>query len=100
LAKEPENISNGGFVENVYHVKLGDSRRIALPADLCRKLGFQPGEELLLTKEGNQLSVASLSQQAEQMRKELRGMLTEGKPLTADLKELRKADAAREAPPR
>lgn len=87
-------------MDNVYHAKLGDSRRLALPAELCRKLGFRPGEELLLTQEGNRLSVASLRQQAEQMRKELRGMLTEGKSLTGDLKELRKAEAAREAPPR
>jgi hypothetical protein len=55
---------------------------------------------LLLTQNGNQLAVTSLRQQAEQMREELRGMLSEGKPLTADLKELRKAESTREADPR
>ena len=84
-------------MDQVYHAKLGESRRLALPADLCRKLGFKPGEQLLLTQNGNQLAVTSLRQQAEQMREELRGMLSEGKPLTADLKEQRKAESAREA---
>ncbi len=78
----------------------GESRRLALPADLCRKLRFKPGERLLLTQNGNQLAVTSLRQQAEQMREELRGLLSEGKPLTADFKELRKAESAREADPR
>ncbi len=87
-------------MDQVYHAKLGESRRLALPADLCRKLGFKPGEQLLLTQNGNQLAVTSLRQQAEQMREELRGMLSEGKPLTADLKEQRKAEVAREAGPR
>ena len=87
-------------MENVYHTKLGDSRRIALPADLCRKLNFRPGEDLLLTQSGNQLSITSLRLQAEEMRGELREMLGRGKPLTADLKALRKAEVAREAAPR
>jgi AbrB family looped-hinge helix DNA binding protein len=87
-------------VDHVYHVKLGDSRRIALPADLCRKLDLKPGEELLLTQEGDRLAVTSLRRQAEQMRQELRGMVGEGRALTDDLKELRQAEAAREAPAR
>jgi bifunctional DNA-binding transcriptional regulator/antitoxin component of YhaV-PrlF toxin-antitoxin module len=87
-------------LEQVYHTKLGDSRRLAIPAELCRKLGLQPGEQLLLRQNGHQLSVTSLRQQAEQMREELRTMLTAGKPLTADLKALREAEAVREANPR
>jgi len=80
-------------VENTFHVTLGDNRRLALPAKLCRSLGFSPGDELLLIQDGNRLSIASLSQQAEQMREELRGMLKPGKSLTAKLKELRESEA-------
>jgi antitoxin component of MazEF toxin-antitoxin module len=87
-------------VENVYHAKLGDSRRVALPADLCRELDLKPGDELLLTSEGGRLAVTSLRHQAEQMRHELREMLGDGKSLTKDLKALRQAEAAREAPAR
>jgi bifunctional DNA-binding transcriptional regulator/antitoxin component of YhaV-PrlF toxin-antitoxin module len=83
-------------MDHVYHAKLGDSRRLALPADLCRKLDLKPGEELLLMPEGDGLKVTSLRHQAEQMRQELRKMLGKGK-LTDDLKQLRKAEAVREA---
>jgi bifunctional DNA-binding transcriptional regulator/antitoxin component of YhaV-PrlF toxin-antitoxin module len=100
LANKPIYIQYGGFLEQVYHVKLGDSHRLAVPAALCRKLGFKPGEQLLLTQNGHQLAISSLRQQAEQMREELREILTKGQPLTADLKKLRKAEAAREADPR
>jgi bifunctional DNA-binding transcriptional regulator/antitoxin component of YhaV-PrlF toxin-antitoxin module len=87
-------------VEHVYYAKLGDSRRLALPAGLCRELGLLPGELLLLTTAENGLIVSSLRHQAERMRHELRDMLGKGKPLTDDLKQLRKAEAVREADPR
>ena len=87
-------------MEQVYHVKLGDSRRLALPADLCRQLDLKPGDELLLTPEGGRLAVTSLRHQAEQMRQELRSLLGDGSPLTEDLKALRLAEAAREVPAR
>jgi len=89
------HITYGDVLDRVYHAKLGGGQRITLPADLCRKLRFKPGERLLLTQNGNQLLVISLRQQAEQMREELRGMLSEGKPLTEDLKGLRRAEASR-----
>jgi bifunctional DNA-binding transcriptional regulator/antitoxin component of YhaV-PrlF toxin-antitoxin module len=81
---------------HVYQTRLGDSRRIALPADLCRRLDLKPGEELLLTEQGDGLSVTSLRRQAERMRQELRNLLGEGVSLTADLKKLREQEAARE----
>jgi bifunctional DNA-binding transcriptional regulator/antitoxin component of YhaV-PrlF toxin-antitoxin module len=88
-------------MEQVYHVKLGDSRRIALPADLCRSLGLQPGEDLLLTGTDTGVAVTPLRLQAERMRQELKDMLGEGgTPLADDLKKLRQADAAHEAPHR
>jgi bifunctional DNA-binding transcriptional regulator/antitoxin component of YhaV-PrlF toxin-antitoxin module len=40
-------------VDQVYHAKLGDSRRVALPAELCRELDLKPGEQLLLTPDAN-----------------------------------------------
>ena len=87
-------------MDHVYHAKLGESRRLALPADLCRKLDLKPGEELLLTPEKSGLMVTSLRHQGERMRQELREMLGQGKSLTGDLKRLRQAEAARETDPR
>src|SRR5258708_5309380 len=93
-------IRHGVCMDHVYQVKLGDSRRLALPADLCRELDLHPGEELLLTAEGDRLSVTSLRHQADQVRVERRAMRDKGHPLTADLKALRQTEAAREAGPR
>jgi bifunctional DNA-binding transcriptional regulator/antitoxin component of YhaV-PrlF toxin-antitoxin module len=87
-------------MDSVYHIRLGDSRRIALPADLCRKLDLKAGDELLLTESQDGLAVRSLRRQAERMRQELRELLAGGTPLTEDLKKLRQAEAAREADPR
>lgn len=87
-------------MNHVYHVKLGDSRRIALPADLCRKLDMLPGEELLVTQSDDGLAITSLRRQAQRMRQELREMIGKGASLTADLKKLRTDDAVRETDPR
>jgi bifunctional DNA-binding transcriptional regulator/antitoxin component of YhaV-PrlF toxin-antitoxin module len=85
-------------MEQVYHVKFGDSRRIALPAELCRSLELKPGEDLLLTRTECGVAVTPLRLQAEQMRQELRDMLgAGGTPLAHDLKKLRQADADRDA---
>lgn len=81
-------------MEYVYHVKLGDSRRIALPAELCRKLDMLPGEELLVTESGDGLAITPLRRQAQRMRQELRDLLGTGPSLTADLKKLRTDEAA------
>lgn len=80
-------------MENVYHVKLGDSRRLALPAELCRSLGINPGDDLLLLPHENGLAVTTLRKEADRMRRELRQMLGKGKPLTDDLKQLRQSEA-------
>jgi bifunctional DNA-binding transcriptional regulator/antitoxin component of YhaV-PrlF toxin-antitoxin module len=84
-------------MDTVYHITLGDSRRFALPADLCRRLGLKPGEQLLVTEHTDGITVTPLRRQAERMREELRQLLAEGPPLTQDLKKLRQTEAAREA---
>ena len=84
-------------MQDAHHIKLGDNRRLVLPADLCRKLGINPGDELLVYELENGIAVASLRGQAEQMRRELREMLPESTSLAKDLKKLRQAEAAREA---
>jgi bifunctional DNA-binding transcriptional regulator/antitoxin component of YhaV-PrlF toxin-antitoxin module len=87
-------------MDQVYHLVLGDSRRLALPAALCRKHDLKPGDHLLLTEGPDGLTLCSLRQQAERVRQELRQMIGKGPPLTKTLKELRRQEAAREAGPR
>jgi bifunctional DNA-binding transcriptional regulator/antitoxin component of YhaV-PrlF toxin-antitoxin module len=35
-------------MSNVIHTKLGGGRRIAIPANLCRKYGLAPGDAVVL----------------------------------------------------
>ena len=33
---------------NVIHTKLGEGRRVAIPADLCHQYGLEPGDPVVL----------------------------------------------------
>ena len=33
---------------NVIHTKLGEGRRVAIPADLCQRYGIEPGDPVVL----------------------------------------------------
>jgi bifunctional DNA-binding transcriptional regulator/antitoxin component of YhaV-PrlF toxin-antitoxin module len=33
---------------NVIHTKLGEGRRVAIPAELCRRYGIEPGDPVVL----------------------------------------------------
>jgi bifunctional DNA-binding transcriptional regulator/antitoxin component of YhaV-PrlF toxin-antitoxin module len=35
-------------MNDVVHVKLGEGRRVAIPAELCQRYGIQPGDQLVL----------------------------------------------------
>ena len=37
-----------GRMGNVIHTKLGEGRRIAIPAELCQQYGLEPGDPVVL----------------------------------------------------
>ena len=37
-----------GPMENVVHTKLGEGRRVAIPAELCHRYGIEPGDPVVL----------------------------------------------------
>ncbi len=86
--------------EQVYQAKLGENRRLSLPAPLCRSLGVKPGEYLLLTQREGELTITSLFSLARAMRQEVAAKLRGDAPLTEDLKQMRRREALREADPR
>jgi AbrB family looped-hinge helix DNA binding protein len=49
-------------MENVYHTKLGEGRRIAIPAEVCDQLGLRPGAPLAITIEADGLHVVPYEQ--------------------------------------
>ena len=54
------------------HIHLGKDRRIAIPAQFCKQANIRPGDSFLLGRQGHQLVLTPLEDEAEQMRHELR----------------------------
>jgi bifunctional DNA-binding transcriptional regulator/antitoxin component of YhaV-PrlF toxin-antitoxin module len=38
----------GNLMDHVIHTKLSESRRVAIPADLCHQYGIEPGDPVVL----------------------------------------------------
>jgi bifunctional DNA-binding transcriptional regulator/antitoxin component of YhaV-PrlF toxin-antitoxin module len=80
-------------------IHIGKDRRIAIPAQFCQEANIHPGDGFLLRQEGNQLVLTPLTDEAEQVRRELRELVGEQADLMADLRDMRAQDAADEAVP-
>ena len=87
-------------MEPTVHIHLGKDRRIAIPAQFCKEAHLRPGDGFLLSRQGKQLVLTPLEEEAERMRQDLRARLAGGVNLTDELRQLRAADAADEAPSR
>ena len=84
-------------MESTIHIHLGKDRRLAIPAQFCKEANIRPGDGFLLTRQGSQIVLTPLEEEAERMRQELRDLLGPNVNLTQDLHELRATDAADEA---
>ena len=80
-------------MEPTVHIHLGKDRRIAIPAQFCKEANIRSGDGFLLSRQGSQLVLTPLEDEAERMRQELRDMLGQGVNMMDDLRELRAADA-------
>ncbi len=83
-------------MEPVIQTHLGKDRRIALPARFCKEANLQPGAAFYLRRQGTQIVLTPILEEAEQMRQELRDMLPKDADLMADLRAMREMDAADE----
>ncbi len=84
-------------MEPTDHIHLGKDRRIAIPSRFCKEANIRPGDGFLLSRQGKQLVLTPLEDEAERMRQDLRSMLGDGVNLMHDLRELRAADVEDEA---
>jgi hypothetical protein len=84
-------------MEPVIQLHLGKDRRIALPARFCKEANLHPGDAFFMHRQGTQIVLTPVEEEAEQMRQELRGMLPKDADLMADLRTMRATDAADEA---
>lgn len=84
-------------METPIHTHIGKDRRIAIPAQFCKEANIRPGDGFLLTRQGSQIVLTPLEEEAERMRQELRDLLGPNVNLTEELRQMRAADAADEA---
>jgi bifunctional DNA-binding transcriptional regulator/antitoxin component of YhaV-PrlF toxin-antitoxin module len=42
------DVKIGKSVANVIHTKMGEGRRVAVPAELCQQYGIEPGDPVVL----------------------------------------------------
>lgn len=70
--------------------------RIVLPAELRRALGVQEGDELLVRLEGQELRIYTPAEAIRQAQERLRRHIPEGRSLSDELIQERRAETARE----
>ncbi len=84
-------------MNEVFHAKVSNEGRIAIPA-VCRKqIGLQPGQEVLLKVTPEGLLLTSYEQDLNQFQDEVTKLVGPGVSLVDEVIKDRRAEAAKEA---
>ena len=83
-------------MDHVYHTKLGEGRRIAIPAEVSRQLGLRPGAPLAITIEDDGLHVVPYEQIIREVQAAFAPYRQPGVSNVDELIEERQEEAARE----
>jgi bifunctional DNA-binding transcriptional regulator/antitoxin component of YhaV-PrlF toxin-antitoxin module len=83
-------------MNHVIHTKMGEGRRLAIPAELCQQYGLQPGDPVVLEPSATGIVVRPLHE----VIREVQNFFAEAAPanvvLSEELSKDRKAEAKRE----
>lgn len=85
-----------GGIETVVQVKVGPDGRILIPAELRRAAGLQPGATVVVTLEGQSLTVETPLAQLRKVQALLAPLRRPGVSIVDELIAERRAEAARE----
>lgn len=83
-------------MDSVYHTKLGEGRRLAIPAEVCKQLGLQPGTPLAITIENGELHVVPYEQIIREVQAAFAPYRKPGVSVVDELIRERQEEAARE----
>jgi AbrB family looped-hinge helix DNA binding protein len=83
-------------MENVFHTKLSDGRRVAIPADVCQKLGIHPGDPLAIEIHDDGLHLIPYAQIIREVQKAFAPYKKPGVSVVDELIRERREEAARE----
>lgn len=80
-------------MDSVIHTKIGQGRRVAIPADLCEQYGIEPGDAVVLEGTDNGIFVRPLKA----VIQEVQSFFADAAPTGVLLSEELSADRRREA---
>jgi len=83
-------------MNNVIHTKLGEGRRVAIPAELCRQYGLEPGKPVVLEALDSGIVVRSLETVVREVQDYFSQFKEDGKSAVDELIAERREEAARE----
>lgn len=84
-------------MHDVYHAKLNDEGRLVIPAALRKKLGFKPGQEMLLQIDQDGLRVYTQESSVRRLQDWVAKHVAPGRSLVDDLIAERRAEASKDA---
>jgi len=83
-------------MEPVIHTKLGEGRRVAIPADVCQQLGLHPGDPLTIEIRDDGLHLITYAQIVREVQKAFAPYKKPGESVVDELIRERREEAARE----
>jgi bifunctional DNA-binding transcriptional regulator/antitoxin component of YhaV-PrlF toxin-antitoxin module len=81
---------------NVVHTKLGEGRRVAIPAELCQQYGIEPGDPVVLEPSETGIIVRPLSTVIREVQAFFADAAPTGVVLSDELLRDRREEAERE----
>ncbi|MFQ6028048.1 MAG: AbrB/MazE/SpoVT family DNA-binding domain-containing protein [Dehalococcoidia bacterium] len=76
--------------------KLGSNGRLVIPAKYRKLLGIKPGDEVVLTVADGELRILPLREAVKRAQETLRKYIPEGRSLSEELVQERRAEGTRE----
>ncbi len=83
-------------MDHVYHTKLGEGHRIAIPADLCKQLGLVAGAPLAIRVKDDSFQVIPCAQIIREVQAAFAPFKQPGTSMVDELIHERRAEAIRE----
>jgi AbrB family looped-hinge helix DNA binding protein len=84
-------------MDHVIHTKLGEGRRVVIPAELCQRYGLEPGDPVVLEPSEAGITVRPLDDVVEDVQAFFAGAAPAKVVLSEELLRDRRKEAAKEA---
>lgn len=81
---------------DIIHIKLGEGRRVAIPADLCKRYGIKPGDPLVLEASDHAMTIRPYDEVIREVQAYFKNVAPSGVILSDELSRDRRAEAKRE----